>query len=322
MSTLRLIRKLLSRRNNQALFVDHSFHKKTHSTDFIPKLLSREFSLEVVYDENWRDDRPAKVKIPNSTKYLFYCQVLPEIEDLKKQTKNKKIIWFPMYDAVITGMNKKYLKNLAKLPMKVICFSRTLFNIFKKAGFNGKYIQYYIDPKGLHGSVADSKKKNIYFWYRREPINWIVVKKLIGKCKVASITLKNDPDPGFKPIEISASDRNKYKITIYNDYLREDKYHSLLNRNNIYIASRPLEGIGISFIEALARGQCVIAPDSPTMDEYIKNGVNGYLYNISNPKPIDLANFANVAKKARKKALLGFENWQSEEKKILSFIKS
>jgi glycosyltransferase involved in cell wall biosynthesis len=57
---------------------------------------------------------------------------------------------------------------------------------------------------------------------------------------------------------------------------RQD-YLGLFNQANIFIAPRLSEGVGLTFIEALARGCAVFAYNAPTMNEYISSGMNGYL---------------------------------------------
>ena len=51
-------------------------------------------------------------------------------------------------------------------------------------------------------------------------------------------------------------------------------------KSTIYIASRPYEGIGMSFLEAMADGRCVVAHDNTTHNEYIEHGKNGFLFDM------------------------------------------
>lgn len=305
----------------KALFIDHSYHILTKSTVFLMELLNKFFNLHVFYGENWRIGNFAYVVIPNSINHVFYCQILPDHQLLKEQIENdhKKITWFAMYDVVITSINESYLKNLAKLNFKTICFSKFLFNLLNKYGFNCKYFQYYIDPQKIKRRIKDYQKRNIHFWYRRNPVNWQLIKKLLGY-NIDSIVIKNFPDPGHKDIRIPKKDFLLYKIQLINDYLDQSEYDLLLNKANIVIAPRIIEGIGISFLEALTKGQCVIAPDSTTMNEYIVHNWNGHLYDIDNPKPIDLSNFAVVGKRAGKEALLGFKKWQNAKLEMINYI--
>ena len=58
-----------------------------------------------------------------------------------------------------------------------------------------------------------------------------------------------------------------------------DEYLNFLAQSNIYIAPRAVEGVGLTFIEAMVRGCSVFAFNAPTMNEYINHKSNGYLLN-------------------------------------------
>lgn len=305
----------------EALFIDHSYHKFTHSTDFLIQLLRKRFNVTAFYDESWRSGKDIYVVLPESVENIFYCQVLPNYDLLKQQieVQRKKITWFAMYDAVVTAMSGEYLNKLAKLDFKTICFSKTLFDLFRNLGFNCQYYQYYIDPSKLKGPVDNYREKTTYFWYRRKPINWQLIKKLIGN-QIESVYIRNYPDIGYNSLKIHKKDFVKYKIKLVTGFLNRSEYDSILNKTNIFIAPRIMEGIDITFLEALGRGQCVIAANSPTMNEYIEHGKNGFLFDANKPKTIDLTDFEKVARKAREKAIKGFNIWQKKQTEMLNFI--
>ena len=58
-------------------------------------------------------------------------------------------------------------------------------------------------------------------------------------------------------------------------YSNSEEYMDHLSRCNIFIAPRLYEGIGLTFLEAMANGMVVLSPNSPTMNEYIQNNING-----------------------------------------------
>jgi glycosyltransferase involved in cell wall biosynthesis len=62
-----------------------------------------------------------------------------------------------------------------------------------------------------------------------------------------------------------------------------DEYLLATSAANVFLAPRAAEGIGLTFLEAMARGGAVIAYDAPTMNEYIRNGDNGILLK---PEPV------------------------------------
>ena len=76
-------------------FIDHNFHQKTRSGDFLRKILKSEFYI----DDYWWSFKN-KYKLYNDIEhydYFFFFQSLLPLEDLLK-IKTKQIIWAPMYD--------------------------------------------------------------------------------------------------------------------------------------------------------------------------------------------------------------------------------
>jgi len=149
-----------------------------------------------------------------------------------------------------------------------------------------------------------------------------LVKKLIGNNRVDKVIFRNNPDPGHKNLLPSHEDVKKYNIKISNGWIEKNEYKKLLSECNVFIAPRPYEGIGTSFLEALSTGMAVIAPNNATMNEYVVHNKNGYLYDLSNPKEINLNNITKIRKEAKKSAIKGFEKWKKEKYELLSFVNS
>jgi len=303
----------------KAAFVDHSFHKKTLCTVFLKELLSKTFELVEYYDESWNGGNEINIDLLKDYEYIFYFQYIHKIKEFKKLNVDRtKIVWFPMWDGVVGIKNSEWIKYQA-VPMKIACFSRTLYNKLSKLGFDCEYFQYYIDPQSIK-SVTDYNSKRIYFWNRTEEINWKVVKKILGETCIDALTFMAVPDPNQNPEFPLEEDLKQYNIQYYDQFLDYEKYINIVSKSNIYIAPRKFEGIGMSFLEALCRGQCVIAPNLPTMNEYITHGVNGYLYNLDDVEEIDISKFNLVGEEARNRAIDGFKSWQQQKIKLVEYI--
>jgi glycosyltransferase involved in cell wall biosynthesis len=96
----------------------------------------------------------------------------------------------------------------------------------------------------------------------------------------------------------------------------------MLAKANIFISPRKKEGIGMSFLEALAMGMCIIANNEATMNEYLKNGENGYLFNLNNGQKINLSHWEEVRENSKKLATEGYGQWLKDKEKINNFISS
>jgi hypothetical protein len=77
----------------------------------------------------------------------------------------------------------------------------------------------------------------------------------------------------------------------------------------------------MSFLEAMSMGRCVIAPDNPTMSEYITHGKTGLLYNphISLPTIEPPRSIRAIQLAAYNYIREGFRKWQTEKLNILSW---
>jgi len=129
------------------------------------------------------------------------------------------------------------------------------------------------------------------------------------------------PDPGGPaPTLPTEAEQKEYNIVTSAWFAEKRDFFNILDRANIFFAPRRAEGIGQSFLEAMARGQCVIAPDNGTMNEYILHGVNGLLYDPEHPAPLDFSRFAELGEAARRSVAIGYQRWIAAEDHLEEFI--
>ena len=88
----------------------------------------------------------------------------------------------------------------------------------------------------------------------------------------------------------------------------------LLTHQKVFIAPRLAEGIGMSFLEAMAMGCAVIAQDDATMNEYIVHGKTGILVDWSKDNTGARTRFdlESLGIQARKFIEDGFTRYQDE----------
>ena len=89
-----------------------------------------------------------------------------------------------------------------------------------------------------------------------------------------------------------------------------------------YIAPRVQEGIGMSFLEAMARGRCVVAADHPTMNEYIEHGKTGFLFQPDAVIPLEYSKeqVRIIQQNTRDFMQAGYEHWLVEKEQILDWV--
>lgn len=294
-------------------FVDHSFHKKSHSGDFLRELFSEHFQITDFWDDSWNGGKQIEVNELNKYDYVFYFQLINPISDLKKI--KSKIIWAPMYDGINLN-DGLYWKILATFPIKILCFSEKIYDHCVKYGIEAVKVQYYFKP---NMDISAKKGNHFFFWYRGG-ITFKDIKKIIKPEDVGSFVYQSTPDP-FKNKEIiSTKDIENYKIEmIESDFLPRNKHIELLSRSNIYIAPRKKEGIGMSFLEAMSMGLVIIGNDDATLNEYVKDNHSGYLFNEKS-NLIDFANIEEIRKNSIISEKSGYDKWNNEKKLLINFI--
>lgn len=297
------------------LYVKHAFHNKTKSNDFLQKILKNEYEIEFFDFDNDNDSVDRFKELDGKefdTVVLF--QIMPPVSMLKKYVKYRHIAFFPMYDATHffnRGIWDEYRD------CNIINFSSTLHEKCRSLGLSSYYIQYFPEPAEI---TNNGEEDAVFFWQRREKINTGTIEKVLNTKKLKTLYLHTAPDPENK-IPAPPSIWND-KIIKSGWFETKDEMQKYIQQAAIYFAPREFEGIGMSFLEAMAAGRCVIAPDNPTMNEYIKNGETGYLYNLKSPQKIKLNNIRKIQTAARKYISEGRKKWETRKFEILKWIET
>lgn len=296
------------------LYIGHAYHNKTKSTQFLKDMLEAKYEVEFFDFDPYNDNiqthfRPLAGK---SFDVLVIFQIMPSLIQLEKVIKFKKSVFFPMYDGVSSRDNSIWLeyKNT-----QIINFSKTLHNELKQLGFSSHYIQYF--PKPIK-TENYGNAKSVFFWQRITPINIHTVEQLLNGNKIKHIHIHKALDPQHKFVEPTTD--MPWKITYSEWFETKKEMLETQQKSAIYIAPRLYEGIGMSFLEAMAMGRCVIAPNHPTMNEYIKDGETGCLYDYNNPQPVNLKDIKKIQQNTIKFIADGYARWEKEKGKIVEWI--
>lgn len=322
-----MIKKLFSiKRNerkmickNKLAFIDHSFHKYSTATFFLMEILRQHFDVEVFWDESWKQknrvDLGKIVKLGFNTIILFQQIHYSEIE--LNSLKGKNVILIPMFDAS-GGLEDSFWKKFENF--KIINFSKTLHKKHKRLNLNSKYYQYFPDPNIFKRFLHNNSMKG-FFWQRTDKITWDLIRNLIKGADFSKIHIHAAIDPpGYDFIEPTMKEKEDYNITISKWFDKREEYFDIVNNSNIYFAPRLYEGIGMSFLEAMAQGMCVVAPNYPTMNEYIVNNVNGLLYDPEKVEPLDFSNLGKICYESRNSIKRGYLEWRSKIEELVDFI--
>lgn len=301
-------------------FLDHSFHTKSKATAFLVELLRRHFEVETYWDESWNNGPRINHRDVASKRYdaiiIFQMVELFTPAELKRLNCDNIII-VPMYDAHYDVRDLLWLRYRT---CKFLCFSKTLHAWLRSLGIDSAAVQYFIEsapepktgiPSGLNG----------FFWQRTSDITWDQIKILISGTKFDQFHIHcvTDP-PGYTLVMPSEAERETHRITFSEWFPKKMDYMHTLEQASVFFAPRLQEGIGMSFLEAMAKGKCVVAPDNPTMNEYIEHGVNGLLYDPDHPSPLDFSDVHTLGARARETCAAGYRKWIGSEGDIFGFI--
>lgn len=305
-------------------YVDHSFHRTTKSTEFLPEILRRHgHVVDNFWDDAWQGGAPVEWAAVRSYDVVIMFQSYCPPEGMNFRRAHPNVIYIPMLDQF--GQWQGPVLNLAGFwepfqGSKVLNFSNAVHCMTTGFGIVSHFVRYYqavpeVPPaprQGLHG----------FFWLRRErELPWQVIRRLIANSTFDSFHVHLATDPGTAPaVPPPDEDIARHNITTSTWFENKADLNALIARANVYFAPRLEEGIGQSFLEAMARGQCVVAPNQGTMNEYILPGVNGLLYDIHAPTALDFADVIELGHQAKKGVALGRVRWQQAEQKLVEFI--
>lgn len=298
-------------------FVDHSFHQNTRCADFLRDILRPYLRITDYWDESWRNGEPIPIQELKQYDYVFYFQVLHQPRQL--QAIQGQIIWAPMYDGA-GALLGCYWKALSNAGVRVIAFSEKIGRLCDRNGIPSIAVKYYPDPD-QYDSSPRLGGCHIFFW-ARGGIRISDVQPLLSSEQIDSFTCLSQPDPGRAAEQISAVDAERLKVRLIktSEFLPKREYLRLVEQCNIFIAPRRREGIGMSFLEALAMRKCVVAYDDATMNEYIDSGETGFLFRKDRCCRLDMSHAGVLAERSYAGVRAGYRNWLGQVAAIREFV--
>lgn len=273
------------------LFVDHACHKKTRSADFFLDILRAQHTVDCHYYDTYYECGIPQDKIAAADLIIFW-EFLPG--RFKIAINGKPCLFVPMYDN--EWSSKWQWRRIAKSGMSVLSFCDTLTRHAKSCGVkNILTVHYAMDPSRFPQNTGDPRKA--LYWDR-------------GNFEESTIRALFESD---------ALD----ELVVQRDFLSPEEYAAFLDRFGVYIAPRAKEGIGMAFLEQIARGKCVIAHNDATMNEYITDDQSGIIRNFNAPqKKISAAEIQTIHPNVRALAGKLYARWLRERDAILPFCES
>jgi len=302
----------------QIAYVDHSFHQRTKSTQFFLEALQRMFSVDVYWDNSWEAEEAFDLEKLNSQNYdlIFFFQVLYS-PDLLARLNCRKLIFIPMYDA---GGDHRGAFWLPFRNYWFVSFSKLTHRNLRRLGIRSFYIQYFPDPS-LVPFVPLGAGRSLFFWARTSSISWPMVRDVLAKWNLNKVWIHRVPDPGQETLPINLDDLARFHIVESNWFEKREDLQSAILGHDLFVSPRSREGIGMSFLEAMAMGRCVVAVDQPTMNEYIHHRKNGLLFRKGRVAPLSkVSNIAKLGLAARNSVEIGYPQFLVRMAKLMDEI--
>ena len=277
--------------------------------------------VTVFWDDGWRGG--ARVDFTTVRDYdciiMFQCICAATCRYFAEEHPN--VVFVPMLDqfGIFSGPHDNLQPLLSRFfRCKILSFSKAVHAIAISSGIMSRYVQYYPNP----ATQVDSQGLRGFFWLRHEEhVSWPLVRKLMGNTAFSSLHIHLACDPGAPPpVMPTEEETRKYHITVSRWFDKKIDFLRIMEQANVFFAPRLEEGIGQSFLEAMSRGQCVIAADCGTMNEYIVHGVNGLLYAHDNPQPLDFSLVPELCAAAYAGARAGYDRWIACRENIAQFV--
>jgi len=227
----------------------------------------------------------------------------------------RNVVLVPMYDAC--PHTEEFWNGYRAY--KILCFSRALHEFLERRSFRTYHVHYCMEPSPLRSTGRRGLR--VFYWERSRLINWACVRTLLGEVRTDSFHYHRSSNiSAADPNGPTAEEIDRYQVAFSDWFASREDYLAALGDSTIYFAPRESEGIGLSFIEALAMGLCVIAPDAPTMNEYIDDGVDGILYDPARPKPLSFSDVDGMGKRAADRAKKDHARWLAGIPEMLRFL--
>ena len=300
--------------------IDHPFHKKTKSTLFIQELLEQIGNVDLHWEENWWNGKGIMDLVPViQGEYDLIICLQTEFLAPYLLRHNNNVVIIPMYDGA-HRWNDGFWKQCTRA--RIINFCRKAHEHHTRLGCDSYYFKFAPNPADFK-QIDNFEELQGFFWERLpdSKINADFVIDMLEKTAVNKLHIHQAPDAGVKTVINS----KKMQLSHSEWFEKFSDFQDVLGKSNVFVQPREREGIGKAFLEAMAMGQCVIAPGFPTMDEYITNAVNGLLFS-----PHSVPNFEiltpKFAKQMGQNARFTIESiheeWKSSEIRFLDIMSS
>jgi glycosyltransferase involved in cell wall biosynthesis len=302
-------------------FVGHKYHQTTRSADFFVKLLETVGQVDVYYDDSLDGSVAVDLNAVKSGYDLVVAWQIEYIVPILIRKGVAPLVFVPMYDGCM-GLPDAYWRSLGNT--KIVCFSARLYEKLQRLKRNCIYARYCVGVE-KHRRTPVGRGLGGFYWYRRSILPPDKLDRMVQTLGLQSLVIEYAPDPSERMVFSRDDFTNAIGVPVmFRDWTDSRRNYLVgVAKAHVYFAPRAHEGIGMSFLEAMAMGMVVVAPDNPTMNEYIIHGYNGVLYRLDDYELLDInIDFEKVSRNAIATIYAGAEQWGKFTGFLLSWLTS
>jgi glycosyltransferase involved in cell wall biosynthesis len=233
--------------------------------------------------------------LPERDQKVCFLQLPPPLHDLN--WREQPLTWIPMWDhAAIYYQEPRWWQALPRA-WRIVSFCDAVTQLAQSEQRDVFPVRYWRDP-GDVDTVSWKGPRVLFYWNRLGLVGPGFLKRLCRVLQIDRLIFRSEMDPNI-PIERHYHLPARLGSTLVEELpFSKDKaeYLSRVNAANFLLAPRPIEGVGLVAVDALARGCAVLAVDLPTANEYIRTADNGYLFT-----PFAVPQWSHVRKRIMKR---------------------
>jgi hypothetical protein len=298
-------------------FFGLDFHARTGSSRFLLDLIERHATVETFFAAP--DVAAVRRAAPGFDETRYDAIIIWQLHEAFAllSGRHPNVSFAPMLDAMWRGGAFTWRPSFSAA--KILCFSWALREQVMRRAPVHALVQFYPDA-AARAPVRDFDTLRGFLWYRRRDIPPEQVFALTAGTRFENLAIHDAPDPGHAAVLPAGAPPHVGRLIRSAWSADGNSFAASLAAANVFFAPRPMEGIGMAMLEAMAAGLCVVAPDAPTMNEYISHGRNGLLHAPGSRLPLDFADAAALGARAREDMARGRARWEAAIPGLLEFL--
>ncbi|MEI6218476.1 MAG: glycosyltransferase, partial [bacterium] len=247
-----------------------------HHSDAVAEVLIRPLApwLDIKFVA-WDGTHPPP--LPPADQPVCFLQGEPPVKD--PNWRHRPLVWIPMWDHSATWHTDPAWWQALPAAWRIVALSKSVDDLAQKAGGRAVFsARFHRDPNTMD-EVDWVGPSTLYYWNRVGLAGPKFLHRLCQTLEIECLLFRPNMDPGIPtaraydlPAKLGAA-----RVEQVPFHANKTDYLAQVNRANFLLAPRPLEGIGVVMLDALARGCGVLAANCSTASEYIRSGETGML---------------------------------------------